>query len=573
MRNGFLVAVVGACLAAAPAAAAAPVFVAVDQLPGGTDVMDLSAADVNSDGRKDVLFTGWRGGMTVSLARRGGGLDVRGPFSVGEAPTRPLVIDIDGDGRRDVITARRFGGSVTVLRGTASEGFQRADFMGPPAREDVNEFGRAEAVAAADVTGDDRLDLVIASSRLNALFVLAQTDTGFAAPVEHASDAAFDIDAGDVTGDGRADLVLATRGAIKVLAARPGGGLGTPVAHPVARPSAEGWRVVVRDVDGDGRDDVLSGGGTVLRGLAGGGLELWGDVDMGRVLDASFDDDLDGDGALDLAGVTGADGVLTGFLGTGFGSWTQGFGARVNAEELAVADYDDDGRPDLFVIDHWAHSVVRVLANQTPRVVLGDLTAGWSHLELRYAGRFRSVHHLRVELKRPGQSAFSPAITVPRDGGVMRFDESMRLAEGEWRVRVSALNELDQAVETVERATTVEHVADPGSGGDPFALTGGGPDASGARASEPLRRVATLRTSARRSGRRVVVTVRGPARATGRVVVKLGRHVVTRSLERGAVTVRVLLRRGERPTRVAVHYAGDARFTPAQRTVKVRSAR
>ena len=123
-----------------------------------------------------------------------------------------------------------------------------------------------------------------------------------------------------------------------------------------------------------------------------------------------------------------------------------------------------------------------------------------------------------------------------------------------------------------------EPVADPasspasgglGGSGDPFAPPVGGagaklrgPDAGGA--AQPLHEATTLRISARRSERRVVIAVRGPAKATGRVVVKVGRHSVTRSLKRGAVTVHVLLRRGERPTRVAVRYTGDARFAPTQ---------
>lgn len=106
----------------------------------------------------------------------------------------------------------------------------------------------------------------------------------------------------------------------------------------------------------------------------------------------------------------------------------------------------------------------------------------------------------------------------------------------------------------------------------PAAAPRGADVGSAPSAAGPVRQAAALRTSARRSGRRVVVTVRGPARATGRVVVKVGRHSLTRSLQGGAVTVRVRLRRGERPARVAVRYAGDARFAPAQRTVKVRAS-
>ena len=253
-----------------------------------------ATADVTGDGIPDLIAGTGPGAVRVTVVDGASGATVAAfePFEPGfSGGVFVAAGDVDRDGFADVVVSPDAGGGAVVAvysgaglaagRGAAAE-FAR--FLGI---DDPN-FRGGGRVAVGDVDGDGFADVVVAAGvgggpRV-AVFAGATVVAGGAAPARLMPDfLAFEAElrggafvaAGDVTGDGRADLVLGggTGGAPRVRVldgaallapARPDAGtLTATVADFFAGESAarNGVRVAVSDATGDGRADVVVGSG------------------------------------------------------------------------------------------------------------------------------------------------------------------------------------------------------------------------------------------------------------------------------------------------------------------------
>jgi hypothetical protein len=322
----------------------------------------VAVSDLRGNGKQDVVARSGvarfgLGEVDVLLGNGDGTLGNPVPVSGPASSVSSFVVgDFTGDGKPDIATSTgggTFGGAtptVAVLVGKGDGTFTAA----PP----VSLGESATALAAGDFRGTGKLDLVLAAP--NTVTVLPGNGNGtFAtAPTAPANVLPEVIAAGDFNGDGEPDLVVGgLTGGVAVLV---NNGNGTFHAGPTLSVSGTVEAVVVGDFNHDGKQDVAVGSalGTVSVFLGNGNgtfqaprvFQLGGNPVL-RTLVAG---DFNRDGRLDLAVVSMLqDGLetsqVTVLLGRGNGTFAkvQTINVGTDAEGLAAADFNGDGKLDL----------------------------------------------------------------------------------------------------------------------------------------------------------------------------------------------------------------------------------
>ncbi len=313
--------------------------------PLGYDYGDVAVADFNGDGRLDMALAVHLHGLLVLVAdgplsfkEWGKGVEFRIPGNGGDVSgfsSRTLeAADWNGDGRPDLISI--------------GEGPRMAGRPGP---------GEGDSFAPATAYG--------------ALVYLNQGDGTWGRQDEQKSNPRLfgeDIAVADFTNDGHLDMLLGSSvlGASELLRIGAGKGDWTEAVLPGLRPTSYVGAVDVADFNRDGRPDLVVGylarelgawrtGIDLFLAKAAGGWERKpvAMVDGRPWLTALDSGDLDGDGRLDLAAVTG-EGEIWLFLGKGDGSFDREaspeippYGEGCRGYDIKIANLDGDPAGEL----------------------------------------------------------------------------------------------------------------------------------------------------------------------------------------------------------------------------------
>lgn len=289
-------------------------------------------------------------------------------FDAGPSPASVAVADFDG-GKGPDLAVGSCGDAGTGLNVLLNDGTGGLRAASPPP---LPASTRPCSIASADLNGDGKADLTVASSGASALVLLDGDGAGHftAAPGSplHLGGNPVDVAAADLTGDGHADLVAPVANpagrvtALEILLGNGTGAFTEAPGSPVPILAGRDVSVAVADLNGDGKADlavadtelnevlVLRGDGTgrFAAPVVAGFARKPGPLRVG---------DFDGNGKPDLATLE-TNGVAV-LLNDGSGAFRAAPGSPVPipGNDLAVADLNGDAKSDLVTADPEANAV------------------------------------------------------------------------------------------------------------------------------------------------------------------------------------------------------------------------
>jgi hypothetical protein len=367
-------------------------------LPGnnaGFDVAATALADLDGDGKLDIILAAFEPGSGIWVALNDGAGDFSAPISHAAAPgteklTNLAVGDLNGDGIPDMIVART-DYYLSVLIGTGGGNFATA--------RDLFVGYKPTSIALGDLNGDGKLDLVLTTTTHNGSgdrFVrtlLGRGDGTFETIKLHGlagSGYAHSVTLGDFNNDGKLDLAVLVADFIDPEVGQPidgsyriffGRGDGT--FEFVNSWDLDGWLSnvygnfsTIGDFNNDGWLDlavVLNTGTTaantghvqIFTGSENGTFTLASTTTIAGMPTSIFAADLTGIGNLDVVVGHARSEFVSVLRGDGAGGFAPAddYQIGVYPYSITVGDLNGDGRLDIV---GGNNSFISVLLNSVP---------------------------------------------------------------------------------------------------------------------------------------------------------------------------------------------------------------
>lgn len=330
---------------------------ALHDLPILVDPVAVATADFNNDGKLDAAaIENTSNSLFILLGNGDGTLAAPATLTIGDNARDLVAADFNGDGKADLAisiqnsTGNGSDDEVHVLLGNGD-----GTFASPI---EVNASGiRAGELAAADLNGDGRADLVVGNQSLSnsKIGILLNNGNGtFGQMATHSLSAGVrGIAIGDINNDGHNDIVAVMQQTMAASLLNNGNGTFSQPMEFQALNSGRGEGIVLGNFVGDANLDlaVVSEDGDDFGLLMGNGDGTFGAptvVDDGA-RNAIVAHDFDGDGDVDFVTSAGLGNQVEWYTNAGNGTVARsGFDfPGWNSYHLATGDFNGDGKMDV----------------------------------------------------------------------------------------------------------------------------------------------------------------------------------------------------------------------------------
>ena len=365
-------------------------------LPTGNGPGRVVIADLDGDGKPDLIIAdSYAGELSIYRNISTNGTLTAGSFAprvvlpmIAGSYSNPYTVavaDLDGDGKLDIIALNADSDVVSIFRNISTPGSITTNSFA--ARIDLPAGNVMRGLAVRDMNGDGKPDIVTANSGDDTISIFQNLSTigniAFAARVNFGTGAGpTGLAIGDLDGDGNPDVAVANSAGSTVSVFRnlgAGGNITTNAFAPkVDFPAmASTVTIAIGDVDGDGKLDLVVGGGngtqaiSVYRNMATPGSITTNSfappvefAAAGWVNDVAMGD-INGDGKPDIALVSQLSSYFSIFQNVSTpGSFTNNslaarvdYAAGYNPNGAAVGDLDGDGRPDIVFCNSYNNTI------------------------------------------------------------------------------------------------------------------------------------------------------------------------------------------------------------------------
>lgn len=272
-------------------------------------------ADFNEDGHLDVVATDYlHGGVSLLLGDGDGNLSLPMALATGPLPYAVAIDDLDEDGHLDLAVVNFGNSTLVALFGDGLGGFTDPQI--------IANIQSPSYVVAGDFDNDDHIDLVTSSGLdSNVTLFYGNGQGGFPTISSYSlgvDDSIWFMVAVDISGDDRLDLVVPcpNLNVVAVMLASASGGF-LPLSEHVV--GLEPTEILVTDFTGDALHDLvaMNVASNTVSADVGDGMGGFGDQQSYAIGNESISlatADLDGDDQQDVIVASALDGELRIFL-------------------------------------------------------------------------------------------------------------------------------------------------------------------------------------------------------------------------------------------------------------------
>ncbi|HTE28712.1 IPT/TIG domain-containing protein [Flavitalea sp.] len=239
-------------------------FSLVARVTTGNQPVSLKTGDLDGDGRLDIVVSN-KNSNSVSIFRNTGfpgtvSFASKLDLSTAQLPLDVAIADFDGDGKPDIATGNStlLPASVSVLRNVSTIGA-----LAFATKIEIPVIYGGTSIAAGDLNGDKKPDLVVVSLAANMMSVLINNSSvgsmAFLPAIDYTTPSGpVGIVLGDLDGDDKTDVAFANyfQNTISVFRNTSGGGSFSLVKGNEVYVNGA-YELALNDVDGDGKPDLV----------------------------------------------------------------------------------------------------------------------------------------------------------------------------------------------------------------------------------------------------------------------------------------------------------------------------